>query len=650
MAKFPSPTFISGDLIAGRYRIEGVLGQGGYGVVYRATQVAMGRPVALKLLRSRLFEQPDALQRFQREAEIARRLEHPNTVRIYDFGADAGTAYIAYEILRGRTFADAIKAEGRLPPARVGHIASQVLRSLMEAHALGIIHRDIKPANIFLCDLEGAPDFVKVLDLGIAKANLPPGQTWQALTQMGEMLGTPHYMAPEQACGHPVTPAVDLYALGISMSQALTGQPVFRGTAMEICTQQISASPVPHDPEVLRGILGPVIQRATQKDPASRYTSAAEMLQHLDAARSSRDSAPASMNGTLPVMPPPSARPGAAASPPISAPPPPTSIAASPPAARSSAPPPSAPMAPPSAPLAIPLPSAPSARISAPPFSGPMAPPSAPLAIPPPSPPSGRISALPRSASNSMPVGMPTPPAPSAAFGVTAGGSYSPYPPPPFSPAPAPPRARSARVIAGAAFAILLVAAGGAAVMLLSPASEPSGGEASRSQPPSTPVNQALQQPSASPTAVEKGSPGATPGGGTSKPGKVSGGSAAATPPPNTAGASASSPLLETFGDIGSSASSASAAPGSAVKFENAAAIAAMDAAYPQTRLCYKGKPMAISVTIAFFPTGAVHNVQLAGALPSSGEAACIRSRFFNTKMKPFDYPALATATKQYTY
>jgi serine/threonine-protein kinase len=273
-----------GDVLAGRYRIEAHIGAGGFGAVFRATQLNLGRPVALKVLLPDLVRQPAELERFRREAQMAQRLEHPNTVRLFDFGVaeDTGVPYMAWELLKGQPLDALLKASGQVPPARVGRIAMQVLKSLMEAHSLGIVHRDIKPSNIFLCDFSGEPDFVKVLDFGIAKAT--QSQTQQGLTRAGVALGTPSYMSPEQVAASGVTPVSDLYALGLVMAEMLTGRVVFTGqTGVDIALAQVSPSPVPLAPEVLNSPLGPVIQRATQKTAAHRYASATEMLQHLEA-------------------------------------------------------------------------------------------------------------------------------------------------------------------------------------------------------------------------------------------------------------------------------------------------------------------------------------------------------------------------------
>ena len=271
-----------GDVIAGRYRIEAQIGQGGFGAVFRATQMNIQREVALKMLLPELLAEGDGLQRFQREAQLAQRLEHPNTVRLLDFGqAETGAPFIAFELLRGESMDRALQQQGRFSPGRVARITMQVLKSLMEAHARGIVHRDIKPPNIFLCEYQGESDFVKVLDFGIAKATTATA-TSAGLTRAGHVVGTPQYMAPEHLLGQAPSPPGDLYALGLVMAEALAGQMIYQGVPTDVCLMQISPDPVPLPAIVLQSPLGPVIHRATQKAVERRYGSAGEMLQHLE--------------------------------------------------------------------------------------------------------------------------------------------------------------------------------------------------------------------------------------------------------------------------------------------------------------------------------------------------------------------------------
>jgi serine/threonine-protein kinase len=217
-------------LVGGRYRIDALIGGGGFGAVYCATQLNLGRAVAIKFLHPGLFAAEGAHERFCREAQLAQQLKHPNTVRVYDFGrSESGLPFIVWEHLEGQPLDALVAREGAQPPARVVRIASQVLKALMEAHALGIVHRDIKPANLFISNFSGEPDFVKVLDFGVAKTVSEQGP---AITSDAMPVGTPSYMAPEQVRTEPVGPATDLYALGLVMAELLCGRAVIQGRSL----------------------------------------------------------------------------------------------------------------------------------------------------------------------------------------------------------------------------------------------------------------------------------------------------------------------------------------------------------------------------------------------------------------------------------
>ncbi len=274
-----------GDVLANRYRIEEVIGQGGFGAVFRATQLNLNRGVALKVLLPSLVTSVGNLDRFRREAELAQQLEHPNTVRLYDFGQHEGMLFLVFELLRGQALDALISTNGPSPPARVARLVSQVLKSLMEAHSRGIVHRDIKPSNIFVTSFQGEPDFVKVLDFGIAKPVMNREST--TLTSDGQLIGTPSYMAPEQVVGDQLGPWTDVYALGLVMAEALSGQVVFTGqTSMKVCMDQASSDPAPLPAAVFQSPLGQIVQKATQKVPANRYASAEDMFADLQATAS----------------------------------------------------------------------------------------------------------------------------------------------------------------------------------------------------------------------------------------------------------------------------------------------------------------------------------------------------------------------------
>ena len=237
-----------GQTIAGRFELLDLIGEGGYGEVYRAVQVSMDREVAIKVIHPHLAATPGVSERFSREAVVASKLTHPNSVVYFDFGEADGLLYLAMEFVKGRALADVLVTEGPLPVSRTAHIALQVLGALREAHNQRMVHRDLKPANILITTRAGDPDFVKVIDFGLAKIvrgpadSKPPGE---GLTQTGAIMGTPAYMSPEQIRGEDLDGRCDLYALGIILYVCLTGtKPFMGGTPVETAARQLT-DPIP---------------------------------------------------------------------------------------------------------------------------------------------------------------------------------------------------------------------------------------------------------------------------------------------------------------------------------------------------------------------------------------------------------------------
>jgi len=251
------PPSLVGKRFAGRYVVEALLGEGGMGWVFKAQHAAMGTTVALKVMRPDVARDVTAIRRFYREAKTCAELRHHHTIRVFDFGiSEDGAPFLVMEYLEGHSLShelDLCAADGSgggaMPPERVVRIARQIVKSLDEAHARGVIHRDLKPSNVFLAEMHGETDYVKVLDFGIAKrvGDLDDDAT---LTRSGAVVGTPQYLAPEQAQGLEIDARADLYALGVILFQLLTGTPPYTGaTSSAVLIQHIQA-PIPPLPAV----------------------------------------------------------------------------------------------------------------------------------------------------------------------------------------------------------------------------------------------------------------------------------------------------------------------------------------------------------------------------------------------------------------
>jgi eukaryotic-like serine/threonine-protein kinase len=216
----------------GRYRLQAPIGKGGMGEVWLAWDQSLRRNVALKILRVGTTSGPEAVRRFEREAQAAGRLRGTHVVRVFDWGAsDDGLYYIAMEYLAGMNVATLVDQFGPLPPARAIHLAMQACSALEEAHAAGIIHRDLKPANLHITHMPDEPDFLKLVDFGIAR-RVAPDVSNDRLTMTGLMVGTPSYLAPELWFGGEADERTDIYALGVTLHVMLTGVTPFDGWSM----------------------------------------------------------------------------------------------------------------------------------------------------------------------------------------------------------------------------------------------------------------------------------------------------------------------------------------------------------------------------------------------------------------------------------
>lgn len=271
----------------GKYTLGVKIGEGGMGKVYEARHLLLRRPTAIKLMHA---NKPENMQRFEAEVQAMSELTHPNTAAVYDYGQSDGVFYYAMEYLGdGIDLAKLIRLYGPQPASRVASILEQICGALAEAHERKLIHRDIKPNNIILCERGLLPDIAKVVDFGLVK-DIAPEATGQS-TQV--IVGTPHYLAPEQLLGRAIGPAVDLYALGLVGYELLTGKKPFDGkTVMEYATKHITQKPplpsevaAVHIPRELEAI----IMKCLEKEPDQRFASAPELADALRAVPASQD-------------------------------------------------------------------------------------------------------------------------------------------------------------------------------------------------------------------------------------------------------------------------------------------------------------------------------------------------------------------------
>ncbi len=260
------------DLDGGRYELQDVVGRGGMALVYRARDRDHGTPVAVKLLADNLAADPELRRRFAREAELAERLAHPNVVRVLGSGETDGRAFIVLEYVEGRNLADELRRLGRFEPARAVELGAQAAAALAHAHERGLVHRDVKPQNLLLA----ADGTLKVSDFGIAR--IVDGTQ---LTQIGTVLGTAAYLAPEQAAGEATTGAADVYALGAVLYELLTGEPPYRAsTVTELMARRRDEALAPPGELVpdVPGELDSLVLACLREDPATRPTARAVEL------------------------------------------------------------------------------------------------------------------------------------------------------------------------------------------------------------------------------------------------------------------------------------------------------------------------------------------------------------------------------------
>jgi len=254
-----------------------MIGQGGMAEVYKALDTRLDRLVALKLLRDTYARDPDFAQRFEREAKTAAGLSHPNIVEVYDFDFAGGHYFIAMAYVPGRTLKSYLRESAPLPEGEALQLTDEILNGLSAAHDAGLVHRDIKPQNVLL-----SPDGrLKIADFGIARAMGDVG-----MTEAGVAFGTPQYLSPEQAKGEDVSPATDVYAVGVMLYEMLTGRPPFDGEiVMQVVYQHVFDTPPPirdSAPDASDGVIA-LVSRAMSKEPGERYRDASEMLQALRA-------------------------------------------------------------------------------------------------------------------------------------------------------------------------------------------------------------------------------------------------------------------------------------------------------------------------------------------------------------------------------
>jgi eukaryotic-like serine/threonine-protein kinase len=299
---------LDGQVVDNRYRLRRRIGSGGMSVVYLAERVGIGKPIAIKFLRSAFVNLPDFVSRFEQEAHACSRLSHLNCVSVIDYGVALGSPYLVMEYVHGRLLSSLVSS-GPVAPAQAIMITQQILAGLRHAHARSVVHRDLKPGNVMLMEMTGSADFVKIMDFGTAQILTGEG----AQRTSGTDVGTPWYMSPEQAAGQQTDQRTDLYSVGVMLFEMLTGERPFVAEDPMRVLQMHLYNPIP-SARALRPELGlspeleAAIVKAMQKQPADRFESAeafSNALQEVPEVR--RRSGP--MLRAEPVSPPPEAAP-----------------------------------------------------------------------------------------------------------------------------------------------------------------------------------------------------------------------------------------------------------------------------------------------------------------------------------------------------
>jgi eukaryotic-like serine/threonine-protein kinase len=277
----PAAGTLIGRVLAERYEIERELGRGGMGVVYRARHVTLGRPVAIKVLHTKLTADPAVSKRFDREALAASKLDHPNCVQVIDFGrTDDGLEYLVMQFLDGKELRDELGWP--MNHRRAARLAAQVLRALEHAHRKGLVHRDLKPENVFIVRDDDGEEHVKLVDFGIVKL-LDAEGVYEKLTRAGLVFGTPRYMAPEQAAGGKIDERTDLYAVGVLLHEMLRGKPPFDADEAPIVLRMHMIADPPPLPADVPKPLREIVDKLLAKSPGERPASAKEAREALDA-------------------------------------------------------------------------------------------------------------------------------------------------------------------------------------------------------------------------------------------------------------------------------------------------------------------------------------------------------------------------------